>query len=282
MNEVATHTESRRVTSRDGTTIAFDRVGTGEPLILVDAAGGYRGFGPMGALAAALSAEFTVVSYDRRGRGDSGDLQPYAVDREVEDLEALLDEVGGAAYVHGYSSGALLALHAAIRGLPIRKLALLEPPLDLDPQAVPDTQLEQEIAGLVAEGRRGDAVEHFNRSIGVPEEYLEGMRDAPWWPGMEALAHTLVYDLIVSRTLTTATLASVTVPTLIIASQASDERLAGWSRALAEALPNASLQTLPGEWHGVAPEVLGPAMAAFFRGEPAQKVESRGRDTSKG
>ena len=259
--------DSNHVLSSDGTEIAFDRIGAGPTLVLVDAALGYRGFGPMGPLAAQLASDFTVTTYDRRGRGESTDTLPYAVDREIDDLQALIEGNGGSAFVHGYSSGAVLALLAAERGLPIAGLSLLEPPIELDGEsAVAADPLEGEIAELVAAGRGGDAVEHFNRSIGVPEDYITGMRDAPWWPAAEAMAHTLVYDLVISRPLPSSRLADIEVSTLVIDSEQSDERLHGWAAGVANALPNGTLRTLPGEWHGIAPEVLAPALTEFFVG----------------
>ena len=255
------------VTSRDGTSIGFDRIGAGPTLILVDAAGGFRGFGPMGPLAEQLSSDFSVITYDRRGRGESGDTLPYAVDREVEDIRALIGAGEGSAFVHGFSSGAVLALIAAADDPAIAKLALLEPPLEDEPSA-DEPDLGAEIAELVAAGRRGDAVEHFNRSIGVPEEYLVGMRDAPWWPAMEALAHTLVYDTIITGTFPIARLRTITTPALVINSEATDDRLMKWGRRAAEALPRGRHVTLKGEWHGVAPEVLAPALVEFFSERP--------------
>ena len=254
------------VTSRDGTTIGFDNVGSGPALILVDAAGSFRGFGPMGPLAEALASHFMVMTYDRRGRGESGDTLPYAVEREVEDIQALIDAAGGSAFVHGFSSGAVLALLAAARGLAISRLALLEPPLPLDPPSPEEPDLGAEVAALVAAGRRGDAVEHFQRSIGVPEEYLVGMREQPWWPAMEALAHTLVYDSLITGTFPLDRLPEIATPTLVIDSEGTDDQLRRWADGAAAALPNGSRLTLPGEWHGVAPEVLAPALVAFFIG----------------
>jgi pimeloyl-ACP methyl ester carboxylesterase len=258
---------AERVMSSDGTSIAFDRAGTGPALILVDAAGCFRGFRPMGELSTVLSSEFTVITYDRRGRGESTDTVPYAVEREVDDLRALIEAAGGSAFVYGFSSGAVLALHAAMRGLAISKLALLEPPLPTDDQPATDPDpLETEVAELVDAGRRGDAVEHFNRSIGVPPEMLVGMRAAPFWPALEALAHTLVYDAIITRSLPVARLATVTTPTLVIDSEQSDERMGGWAERLRATMPNASRRSLEGEWHGVATEDLAPVLAEFFRG----------------
>jgi len=257
------------VRSADGTSIAFERVGTGPALIMVDAAGGSRGFGPMRSLAALLASEFTVFTYDRRGRGESTDTLPYAVDREVDDLQALIGATGGSAFVYGFSSGAVLALHAAARGLAIPKLALLEPPLPVDDQPPPERDLGAEVAELVAAGRRGDAVEHFQTSIGVPADLMAGMRQAPFWPALEAVAHTLVYDIIIIRSLSVARLAAITIPTLVIDSEASDSRLHTWARGVGDALPNASHVSMKGGWHGVPDEDLAPALAGYFTGRDA-------------
>lgn len=251
------------VQSPDGTTIAWERSGSGSRVVLVDAAGSFRGFGPLASLPEALTSHFEVIAYDRRGRGESGDTQPYAVEREVEDLRAVLDAAGGSANVFGFSSGAVLALHAAAAGLPIARLVLLEPPIQIDDEP-PDLEMEQEITALVAAGRRGDAVEYFHRSIGVPDEFLVGMRDAPTWPTWQSIAHTLVYDSIVTRTFPASLLASISTPTLVIDSDASEEDLHRWAQITADRLPNGSHRTLPGEWHGVAVEDLAPALVEFY------------------
>jgi pimeloyl-ACP methyl ester carboxylesterase len=253
------------VRSADGTSIAFDRAGTGPPLVMVDAALGFRGFGPLGELAGLLVGNFTVLTYDRRGRGESTDTSPYAVDREVEDLAALIDEAGGAAALYGFSSGAVLGLHAAAGGLPIPKLALLEPPVPLEDHQE-EGDLGAEIAELVAAGRRGDAVEHFNRSIGVPEEMVSGMRDAPYWPTLEKIAHTLVYDTTITSSVTPELLASISTPTLVLGSEASGDYLQSSGRVVADALPNGEFVALQGEWHGVQSETLAPVLTAFLAG----------------
>jgi pimeloyl-ACP methyl ester carboxylesterase len=255
----------QRVISADGTSIAWERVGEGPPLILVDAAGAFRGFGPSVSLARELAGGLMAIAYDRRGRGDSTDTLPYAVEREVEDLAALIDAAGGRAAVYGFSSGAILALIAAAAGLPISRLVLMEPPLDLDSPLLgePDP-LEVEVAGLVAAGRRGDAVEHFHRGIGVPEEYLVGMRDGPDWPVWERLAHTLVYDCVVGRSLPPDQLRQIETPALVLASTGSDERLRSWAAGVAGALPNGRLAMLEGEWHGVPEEDLARAIGSFL------------------
>jgi pimeloyl-ACP methyl ester carboxylesterase len=255
---------TRTVRSADGTSIAFERTGAGPALILVDAALGFRGFGPMGELAGLLAVDFTVITYDRRGRGESTDTPPYAVDREVDDLAALIEEAGGSAFLYGFSSGAVLALHAAARGLPIPKLVLLEPPIPLEDQPE-EGDLGAETAQLVAEGRRGDAVEHFHRSIGVPEEMVAGMREQPFWPTLEKSAHTLVYDTTITGSATPELLRSISASTLVVGSEASGDYLQSSGRAVADALPNARFVALKGEWHGVPLEDLAPAMTEFLK-----------------
>ncbi|WP_433262242.1 alpha/beta fold hydrolase [Actinosynnema sp. CS-041913] len=246
--------------SQDGTTIGYTRTGSGPAVVLVDAASCYRDSGPLPALAEALASDFTVYTYDRRGRGESGDTLPYAVEREVKDLRALIDVAGGTAFVHGFSSGAVLALHAAAQGLPIRALSLLEPPLDESP--VEDTALSAEITALVDAGRPADALLHFHTTVGVPEEIVAGMRQSPQWPELVALAHTLVYDLAIVGKAPDFT--AISAPTLVVDSSHTDERLRAWADGVAANLPGAARRTLPGEWHGVAPEVLAPVLAEHF------------------
>ena len=261
------------VQSRDGTRIAFDKSGDGPPIILVHPAFGHRAFNPqMADLAQRLSSRFTVFNYDRRGRGESGDTPPYAVEREIEDLGALIGEAGGSAFIYGMSSGAALALEAANRGLAIRKLALYEPPFIVDDSRPPrPADFVTRLSELVSSGRRGDAVEYFMTSgAGAPTDVVAQMRAQPMWPAFEAVAHSLVYDgTIMDGTmgglpLPAARVASVTVPALVMVGSA----VPGWARnavrALADALPDARMCTLEGEYHNVAPAVLAPALEEFF------------------
>jgi pimeloyl-ACP methyl ester carboxylesterase len=254
-----------RITSRDGTSIAFERVGAGPALILVDAAGNYRDFRPLRAPVERLAANFTVYVYDRRGRGASADTPPYAVEREVEDLAALIGVAGGSAFVYAMSSGCLLALHAAAGGLAIPRLALFEPPIEPREAAGGESGFTSELAELVAAGRRRDAVEFFQRGIGVPDEILAQMTP-PVWAALEAIAPTLVYDSVVSDAMSLALVRSVTVPTLVIASQGSSGDLTGMAATVAEALPNGTHRSLPGDWHGVPDETLAPVLTEFLRG----------------
>lgn len=259
------------VTSRDGTAIAFECMGSGPPLILVDGALCSRAFGPMPKLAPLLAERFRVYLYDRRGRGSSSDTAPYAKQREVEDLEALLGEAGGSANVLGLSSGAGLALEAAASGLAIEKLAVYEPPYMVTPEERArhaKAAHEAHLNRLITEGRRGDAVKYFMRDmVGVPSFFVFIMRFMPGvWSKLEAAAATLPYDAAIMGdfSLPAERLARVRTPTLVIGGQKSDARLRVAVEAAAKAIPNAQLRTLKGQTHNVKPEVLTPVVADFF------------------
>ena len=261
-----------KVTSKDGTPIAYDRSGEGPAVILVAGALGVRSHPMFTELAERLSKRFTVYNYDRRGRSDSGDNPPYAVEREIEDIEALIDEAGGSAYLYGLSSGAALALEAANK-LPnkVKKLALYEPPFIVDDThpPIPEDYIEQ-LDKMVAEGRWGDAVALFMKVVGVPEEFISQMRVEPWWPEMEKVAHTLAYDGAVMRDnsagkpLRPNQWNSATMPTLVIVGGASEAFFQNGTRALVDNLPNARHHTLEGQTHEVSSEALAPALLEFF------------------
>ena len=256
-----------KVRSSDGTTIAFDRLGVGTPVILVSGASTARAIHAQ--LAELLAADLTVFNYDRRGRGDSGDTPPYAIQREVEDLHAVITEAGGAAAVFGNSSGAVLALHAAAAGLPLTKLALWEPPFMVDPDAPHRQQAYvAQLTKLLDAGRRGDAMALFMKTIGLPEAMIAGMRHAPMWPGMEALAHTLAYDAAImgDSTVPTGLVASVKAPTLVLDGSDTGAWAANSAQALTAALPNPRHRTLKGQNHAVAWDVLAPVLREFFTG----------------
>jgi pimeloyl-ACP methyl ester carboxylesterase len=255
------------VTSHDGTAIAYEQTGDGPPLILVEAAGHYRAFSSFTGLIGRLAAAgLTVFHYDRRGRGDSRDTMPYAVEREVDDLAALIDRAGGWAFVYAYSSGGLLTLHAAARGLNISRMALLEPPFESAEDRAAQAAFTSDLAELVAAGRRPGAVEYFLRGIGVPPDIIGDIRGTESWAAMEAVAHTLVYDSLISEATSLQLLARVTVPSLVLHSDASGDELSGMATAVAQAMPNGSHRSLPGDWHGVPDDVLAPVLAEFFVG----------------
>jgi pimeloyl-ACP methyl ester carboxylesterase len=259
-----TETTESSVRSADGTMIAFERSGAGPALITVDAAGNYRDFRPLRAPVELLAADFTVYVYDRRGRGGSTDTLPYAIEREIDDLAALIAEAGGSAFVYAMSSGSLLALHAAASGLAIPKLALFEPPIEPNDAPAGESDFTAELAELVAAGRRRDAVEFFHRGIGVPEEFMAQMTPAVW-AAQEAVAHTLVYDCIISDAMSLQLIRSVTASTLVLDSQGSTGELTGMAATVAEALPNSTYRSLAGAWHGAADEALAPILTEFLQ-----------------
>ena len=254
-------------TSKDGTTIAFDRLGDGPPVILVS--GGSVDRSSNTSLAELLASHFTVFNYDRRGRGPSGDTPPYAVEREVEDIDAVVDAAGGSAFLYGSSSGAALALEAA-RRLPTRitKLALWEPPFIPEGYPRPPADAAQTFTDLVAAGRRGDAAEFFmTKVVGMPPEFAAQARSAPWWPAQEALAHTLAYDATImgDYSLPTERAAQVTIPTLVLDGGASFPFMHITAQALTNILPNGQQHTIEGQSHDIAAEALAPVLAEFFK-----------------
>jgi pimeloyl-ACP methyl ester carboxylesterase len=259
-----------RVHSKDGTTIAFDRLGEGPPVIVVGGATCDRAM--TRPLAEQLAQHFTVINYDRRGRGDSGDTAPYAVEREIEDLDALIAEAGGTASVYGHSSGAGLALHAAAHGLPIARVVLHEPPYN--PDGEEERRISREYAEnlktILAEDRRGDAVELFMTTVGMPQEMVGQMRNEPWWAGMEEISPTLAYDSEVmgdiSRggTIPADLAGAVTIPALVLCGGASPAWMIDIGRQIADAMPNGRHRVLEGQEHVVAPELLAPVLAEFF------------------
>jgi pimeloyl-ACP methyl ester carboxylesterase len=233
------------VTSRDGTSIAYERAGGGHPIIF--ATGAFNDHTTCGPLARELEPDHTVITYDRRGRGRSGDTAPYAIEREVEDLAALIDEAGGAAAVFGYSSGGILALKAAADGLPITHLLLFEAPFRLDAQYAGPTDLPERLAELVAQGRRGDAVALFQtEGIGLPPEVVVQIRQSPMFPALEAMAQSNVYDATLARALAvpTADMAAVTTPALVLSGAGTWPLLRESARAIAGLLPNAEHREL--------------------------------------
>jgi len=257
------------LTSKDGTTIGYETMGAGAPVILVDGAFCYRQFGPMGALAPLLAEHFTVTMYDRRGRGESGDTPPYAVEREIEDLDALIDAADGSACLYGISSGAALALEAAAQlGSKITKLALYEAPYNDEPGAREQWgTYRQQLAQALAEGRPGDAVGHFMVLVGTPPDQVEGMRQMPMWPMLEAVAPTLTYDagaLGEDRTVPLATAATVQVPTIVMSGDAGFPFMAVSAKAISDALPNGQFRSLPGQTHDVASDAIAPVLIEFF------------------
>ena len=253
------------VTSRDGTTLAYDRLGDGPPVVLVS--GGSTDRSANAGLAAELAGAHSVYNYDRRGRGDSGDTPPYAIEREVEDIAAVIEAAGGSAHLYGTSSGAGLAMHAAAAGLPVVKLALWEPPYNVSGRPDLPADTASVYRELVEAGRRGDAAEYFMaKVVGMPPEFVAQARQAPWWAQQEAIAHTLAYDATImgDYTLPVDIAKAITVPTLLIVGGASFGFMGETADALAELIPNAQRATVEGQAHNVDPAALALVLERFF------------------
>jgi pimeloyl-ACP methyl ester carboxylesterase len=260
------NTTLQRVTSADGTSIAIERSGDGPPVVLV--CGGSVDRGANAGVAAILASDFSVLNFDRRGRGDSGDTLPYAIEREIEDIEAVIAAAGGSAGLWGSSSGAALALTATAAGASVTKLALWEPPYIIDPAARPPADQIEQYETMVAEGRRGDAAEYFMaKVVGMPPEFVAYAKSQPWWASQEALAHTLAYDarIMGDYSVPVEMAAKVTVPALVLDGSASMPFMASGTDALAAAMPNATRRTLADQGHDVDAAVLAPVLAEFFR-----------------
>jgi pimeloyl-ACP methyl ester carboxylesterase len=262
--------ENRFTISRDGTRIAFTKVGSGPPVVLVDGAFCYRELGPAPELAPLLAQHFTVFVYDRRGRGESGDTPPYAIEREIDDLRAVVDEAGGTADVVGISSGAALGLQAVASGVKVKKLVLYEPPYVTNgdrpkPQEDPKIHIQQ----LVSAGDRAGVVKFFLADvIGVPRAIVFAMPlfMRSNWKRMEQVAYTLPYDLTISddRSVLKERSASISVPTLVLGGEKSPTMLRDAVSALAKALPNARSQLLAGQDHNLSAPIVAPLVVDFF------------------
>jgi pimeloyl-ACP methyl ester carboxylesterase len=258
----------QHVTSKDGTTIAFEKIGQGPALLVV---GGVLGdHMQQSGLAQLLASDFTVYNIDRRGHGESGFTDPYAVEREIEDLDAVITEAGGSAFVYGTSGPGVLCMEAAARGLStkMKKLAAWEPPYILEGSRPPaPADYKEQLEKLLAEGQRGEMIElFFTQAVGIPAEVVAGMRQSPFWAAQEAIAHTLVYDatLMNNYALPKQLLAQIGVETLVIdggttpwLSQAAD--------AVAAVIPHAQRQTIAGQPHNVADEAMVPALKEYFQ-----------------
>jgi pimeloyl-ACP methyl ester carboxylesterase len=253
------------VTSADGTRIAYEQSGTGRPIVFVT--GAFNDHHTAVPLAERLAGDFTVITYDRRARGESGDTRPYAIEREVDDLAALIDLAGGSAAVFGYSSGALLALYAAAEKLPITRLALYEAPFAIESWRQ-KTDLPERLDDLMAQGRRGEAVSLFQaEGIGLPAEMVAQIRQSPMFGALEAIAQSTVYDATITRAYTEPdpALIAVPLPVLVMNGAATWPPLPQAARNLAKALPDGHYQEIPGGAdHGIPPGETAEAIRQFL------------------
>jgi len=258
------------VESADGTTIVYDRSGDGPPLIIVDGALTTRWSGSKSRLADRLATTFSVYVYDRRGRGDSGDTLPYALEREIDDLAAIIAAAGTPVRLYGHSSGACLALEAtAMLGDKVAGLALYDTPYNDDPAALPRWQgYLATLTDALANGRRGDAVAAFMTCVGMPPEQIDGVRQSPFWPVAESIAPTLAYDHMGAMngdgTVPISLVSGIDTPTLVVYGEASPPFMADTARTLAKTMPSATLRGLDGQTHDVDPAALAPVLVGFF------------------
>ena len=272
-----TRSETCFATSTDGTRIAYEVSGSGPALVLVDGALCQRSMGPARPLAEQLAPHFTVHAYDRRGRGESdAGATPYHPDREVDDLAAVVEAAGGRAHLFGSSSGAALALRAAQAGLPVDRVAVYEAPYVVDDtHPANDPALPQRLRALVDEGRRGEAVSLFLRTVGAPRPMIAVMRVLPVWKKLTGVAHTLPHDLSIvidhqqGRPLPTDLYDAVDAPTLVIAGGKSPAYLQHAQAAVAAILRDGRLETLPGQTHMIKAKVTAPVVAAHLTGSSA-------------
>lgn len=261
------------ITSKDGTKIAYDVAGNGPALILVGGMFEYRAFESDTSFLAIfpqLTEQFTVYHYDRRGRGDSGDTQPYAVQREIEDIDALIDVAGRSAYLSGISSGAALAFEAALAlGGKVKKLAMYDPPYNDDADARQSWRAFQgELKTTLAAGKKAEAVELFMLQTGMPAEHLEGMRQIPIWPALEAVAPTIAYDAAAvgeEAAVPVEKAKRLNIPVLVMNGSESYPFMVEAGQTLSKTFPNVTYQVLEGQKHEVEPQAIAPALIAFFK-----------------
>jgi pimeloyl-ACP methyl ester carboxylesterase len=261
----------RTIRSKDGTTLAYDVYGSGPALVYVTGASCFRSFMPIVRDAKAFAREFTVYNYDRRGRGDSTDTQPYAVEREVEDIEALIDAAGGKASVYGHSSGAVLALEAALRlGDKVDRVVMYDPSYVHDEaEKSRYHNLSQQVHKFLHDGKNARAMTTFLQGIGMPKAFVYLLRLMPGWRTMTALAPTLAYDIALTRDLPPVDRAShVTVPVQVIVGEKSPASIHGTASQLTKAIPGATFVEIAGQDHLVSAKALLPVLARFLKPQP--------------
>ena len=262
-----------KVKSKDGTEIAYDKVGSGPALIVVTGATQFRAFdSSLAVLAGLLKDRFTVITYDRRGRGESGNTLPFSPQREIEDIAVLVEATGGRASLLGYSSGAVVALEAAVAGLPIDKVIMYEPPFVLPDSGFPPPPADyvETLNGMTASGDKDAAPAYFMQNVGMPPEAIEGAKQSPMWPIMRSIGPTIAYDgqFMFDAYYTAGGFPDrwdkATMPVLVVHGSASFPFMPMAADAVANALPNASRETLEGQDHGPKPDVFAPVIRAFL------------------
>ena len=252
--------------SKDGTRIAYEITGTGPTLVIVAGALGYKDFPYLRAFVADFAKDFRVVIYDRRGRGESGDTQPYNVDKEIDDLDAVVRAAGNSAIVLGTSSGAALALEAGARGVPMKGLVAFEPPYMVGEHRHPNhARYESDVRGYIARGDRAGAVTLFMRTVGVPRFFVSLMRLMPIWKKLKGVAHTLPYDASIMNNfnLPTSRFRAISVPTLVVGGGKSPAALKAAVQAVGDSISGARVVEVPNQNHAIKGAALAPVVREF-------------------
>lgn len=265
----------KTIQSKDGTILAYDVYGSGPALIYITGASGFRSFMPIVQDAKVFAKEFTIYNYDRRGRGDSTDIQPYAIEREVEDIETLIDVAGGKASLYGHSSGAVLALEAALRlGDKVDKIVMYDPSYVHDEAEKSQYRnLSQQVHKLLQDGKNAQAMTTFLKGIGMPKVFVYLMRLMPGWKTMVALAPTLAYDIALTHDLPPVDRASqITVPVQLIVGEKSPIGIHDVASQLTKVIPGATFIQLAGQDHMVSAKVLLPMLVSFLKSGPNLKI----------
>jgi len=261
--------ENRKISSRDGTVIAFTKRGSGPPLIIVDGAFCYRENGPATELATLLAQHFTVFTYDRRGRGESGDSAPYAVKREIEDLQAIANDAGAPPFVLGISSGGALILQSVASGVAVKRIALYEPPYVRIGTAISTEVVKARLRTFISAGDRAGAVSFFMTDIyGAPRAFVFAMPllMPNAWRRNKSVANTLLYDLTIldDRSVLQERSSAISIPTLVVGGEKSPKALHDAVETVASALPDAHSRFLNGQDHNISSQALAPVLVEFF------------------
>ena len=260
-----------KVISNDGTSIAFGKTGQGPALVLVDGAFCYSKYGVTPELVPLLSDHFTVYYYDRRGRGESSDTEPYSVEKEVEDLKKIIEQAGKEPFICGFSSGACLVLQTIAKGIKVKKIALFEPPYVANSHldTAPPDDAEITLKNLVKQGKRSDAVKYFMTKVtGMPGLFVFLFKQfgKSMWTKNELVAHTLSYDVAImgNYSVPKEIAASINVPAIVIGGEKSPGNLRNAIETVAQSIPKSQMMLLKGQSHNVSMKVLAPCLIDFF------------------
>ena len=270
MDSQSTEVVAGVAVSPDGSRIAWDRRGRGPAVVQVDGALYHRAMDAGTGTAGELADEFTAYRFDRRGRGDSTENGPYALEREIEDLAAVVDAAGGSAHVVGVSSGGALALRAAAAGVPMESLVLYELPFNVDGSGRPiPADFADRVLEVLRRGERVTAVEMFMDLVGMPSSVLDEIRGTAKWEQWVQLAGTIPHDVYCVQPfargdpLPPGVFDTATVPTLVLVGGHCPASMETAARALADVLPQGRHEVLTGEQHTVGPVALAAAFRAF-------------------